>query len=326
MTDLISLMKAFLSKTYELKLHILAALGAGIVFVYLIFPFDDLTDFVSAQIAAQTQNQIFAQFEGLDISIFPSLSAEATDAYIQANGLPFPIKADLVRLSPSLFALIRNRIEGYLELRGFYDGRAEVRLKGGETSERGIPRQNLIFDTEGIQIGSFFKAAKLRLPLDLRGQLNMKSTGTIDMTFSEQPQMEADLNLIKFQSQPATLDLQGMGLSIPGLKLSEVVIRGKLNNGRLELEQARFGKTGDDLQMQVKGNCALQIYPGGRAVMGQYSFDIDLSPSPQFIKAGGGDFLSILGSLMGKMDANPGRMKFNVSGEGMGMQPRFRNL
>lgn len=326
MSELLALTKIFLSKVLELKFHILGAIGAAIIFIYLLFPFEDLTDFVSAQIAMQTQNQVFAQFEGLDISLLPRISAEATSAHIEAQGLPFPIKADMIRVSPAIFALIRNRVEGVLELNGFYDGSAQIRLKTGDPTERGAPRQNLIFDTEGIQIGSFLKAAKLNLPLDMRGQLNMKSSGLVDLSFSEQPQMEADLNLVKFQSQPTTLDLQGMGLSIPGLKLTEVSVRGKLANGRLELESARFGKTGDDLQMQVKGSCALQILPGGRTMIGQYSFDVDMTPGGQFLRSGGADFVSILGTLMGKMDGTPGRMKFNISGEGMGAPPRFRSL
>lgn len=326
MSELMQSLQTSARTVNRLKWHILGAVASTFAFIFLLFPFDDLTDLASAQIALQTQNRVFAQFEGLDVSLLPTLGAEATQAHIEAAGVPFPIKAETVRVYPSLFALLKNSLEGQLELEGFYNGRVDVRLKGAGQSDRGTPRQTLVFDTENIQIGSLIEAANLSLPLSIRGLLKLQSTGTLDLGFTEQPTVEADLGLTQFQSQPFSVDLQGMGLSVPGLKLSEVVIKAKLSNGQLELEQVRLGKAGDDLQMTVKGRWAVSLQPGGRPVLGQYNFDIDLTPSAGFLRSGGSDFLTILGSLMGRMDANPGRMRFNVSGEGIYGQARFKPL
>lgn len=327
MSELTQSVQSFAKKLNELKFHILVGFFSIFVFVFLLFPFDDLTDLASSQIAAATQNRVFTQFEGLDVSLFPTISAEATKAHIEIAGVPLPIKAEFVRVWPSVFAAIRQRAEGHLRMEGFYNGNIDIRLRDGGVSDRGSQRQNVVFDTEGIQIGSLIEAAKLSLPLDIKGLLTLKSSGVIDMGFTEEPQFDADIGLASFQSLPFSLDMQGMGLSVPGLKLSEVSIKAKLNAGRLELEQVRLGKAGDDLQMTVKGTMVLQMTQGQqRPHIGQYSFDIDLTPSASFLRGGGADFLTILGSLMGRMSDNPGRMRFNVSGNGPHEQARFRPL
>lgn len=325
MSELLQAVQKTARTVNRLKLHITAAVFSAVLFAVLIFPFDDLTDFASAQIALQTQGQVFAQFEGLDIAFFPKIGAEATNAHIEAAAIPFPIRAESIRIFPSVLALIKKRVEGHLSMDGFYGGRAEVRLRDGGLTDRGVPRQSLVFDTEGIQIGNLMESAKLTLPINIKGVLKLQSSGTIDPTLAEPPEFEADLGLTQFQSLPFSVDLQGMGLSVPGLKLSEVIIKGKLSKGRFEIDQVRLGKAGDDLQMTVKGGCVLKL-EGGRASLGQYNFEIDLTPSPQFLRSGGNDFIGILGALMGRMDANPGRVRFTVTGEGPYSPPRFRAL
>ncbi len=44
---------------------------SALVFVFLLFPFDDLSDLISSQVSKLSNNSVYVQFERLKMSLFP---------------------------------------------------------------------------------------------------------------------------------------------------------------------------------------------------------------------------------------------------------------
>src|SRR4051812_34489975 len=74
-------------------------------FIFVLFPFGDLADFVTAQISKATNNQVFVQFRDPGISLFPGLGFELKDVNVETSFLQ-PIKAKSITISPSILGLL----------------------------------------------------------------------------------------------------------------------------------------------------------------------------------------------------------------------------
>lgn len=268
-------LKEILKFIFSHKLKYLVTLIAVLVFVVLMFPFQDVGDSVSSFVAKQTGNQVFVSFERLRASFLP-LSVGADEFSLETPMFP-AINAQEVQVTPSMGALISQKPEGTLIAKGLFKGDVEVTVRPGKKTEAGVSTHNLSLSAQRLSLAEIHKVAQL--PMLLKGRVNLNASGTADPTFGDQPDFDIDLKVDQFELPAGSVETQMGPLNLPELMLSQVEIKGRLSAGRFNIERAIVGKEGDELVGNIKGGINLQIQNRGRIqpVIGAYQFDIDLS-------------------------------------------------
>lgn len=282
--SLVGSLRTALAWLWKSKLRLLLSLACTLIFAILLFPFNDLSDLISGQVAAATNNTVYLQFEKLRLSLFPRVGAQAEQVYVESIFFP-GIKVDELTVTPSLRAALSQKPMGHVSLKGLFKGDVEASISSGGTSERGVELQRLDITAQKMSLQELRQIAQL--PALMKGQLHFETSGTFDMTLTEQPDLDLNLKIDQLEIPQTNLPLGDMGdVSLPELKLSAVELKGKLSAGRLTIENLKIGgKSTDDLQGSVKGNLMMNLRGVGGAPIpefGAYTFDIDLQPSAGF--------------------------------------------
>ncbi len=264
------------------KLYIFVTLLMTVVFLFILFPFSDLSDLVTAQVAKATNNQVFVQFKDLNLGFSPVPGIKISDVYVEGQNLP-TLKMDGLFVAPSLSGLIYQKPYGALKMDGFMRGDVSVSIGKGTKSETNTDRQKITIDAEHINLKNLKDL--IPLPMTFAGDLSLTSTALADFTLKEQPEVDVQVNIKNFELPPANVETQMGPLTLPEVKLQNVELKGRLVGGKFNLEQATLGKDSDDLHGTVKGGIGLTLQPMGMNViplMGAYNFDVDLKVKKAF--------------------------------------------
>lgn len=320
--NLVTYVRQALGWLWKSKLRILLSVVCTLLFSLLLFPFNDLSDLISGQVAAATHNAVYLQFEKLSLSLFPRVGAQAEQVYVESIFFP-GLKVDELTVTPSLRAALSQKPLGHVSLKGLFKGDVEASISSGGTSERGVELQRLDINAQKLSLQELRQIAQL--PALMKGRMNIETSGTFDMTLTEQPELDLNLKIDQLEIPQTNLPLGDMGeVSLPELKLSAVELKGKLSSGRLTIENLKIGsKSSDDLQGSVKGNMILNLRGVGGAPIpefGAYTFEIDLQPSAGFQERA----KFFLGLLAPYQQGNRIRMK--VSGLRFGPAPSMTPL
>lgn len=300
-----------------------------VVFLYVLFPFSDLNDLVSAQVSKLTQNRVFLQFD--DLHINPLTASVSLDkVYVETPQIS-NLTITQLSASPSLAALLKGKPGGHLSAQGFMKGNVRISISPAastksESGESKADKYNIDLSAENLNIKDIKELAGLSLPL--KGQLSLSTQAVADITFAEQPEGEIALIINKFELPPSSLSLADMGrVNLPEIKLGQIELKGKLSNGKFVIENGKIGTPKDDFYGDVKGdmNVTLQNM-GGQIVpiIGAYNISLDLKANASF-KERAKFFLSFLDGY--KRDLPDGaQYKFRIQAQAMGMPPQFLQL
>jgi hypothetical protein len=147
--------------------------GKVMIFIW-IFPFSDLSDFVTEQVATQTQGQIFVQFGSLDFGLLPTLSIEGEDVIIESASMP-TLRVDQIQFWPSLASLISsartpNEIPNFsLKARGLFKGDLFASISNGKPADD-VPMKQVRIDGERLDLALLGPMASLPLKVHLNLQ------------------------------------------------------------------------------------------------------------------------------------------------------------
>lgn len=317
-------LKAFFSWMKRKRLQLFLCLLSIPVFVLLLFPFDDLGDFVSAQVGAATQNSVFVQFDRMNLSLFPAPGLHFENLGVEAANLP-GLKAKEITVTPSLGALIKQRPFGHIDAKGLLRGDVRVSVSSGPRTEAGLERTKIEVSAEKLSLQDIRELAGL--PVLLKGRVNLETTAIADLSWSEQPESEVSLVISQFELPPSNLETTMGPITLPEVKLSQVELKGKLASGRFLIERGQVGKAGDEVFGTVKGSFNMGVQNvGGRPVLtpGGYSLEVDLQLSHGFVGKAS-TFLGLLAQY--KTDNESGsRIRVKVSANTVGIPPSFGQL
>ncbi len=255
---------------------------SALTFIFLLFPFSDLSDLVSSQVSKLTHNQIFLQFEKMRVSVFPEAGLALDEVYVEGQGIP-ALKAREIVATPSLSSLITQKPAGTISAKGFLKGDIEVSLKPGTKSENGVERQKVQLTAKRLNLSELREL--LQMPIVLKGNVDASSSALIDLTFQEQPDMDFNLKVDRFELPTSNVQTQMGPLTLPDLKLASVEIRGRLSGGKLLIEEGLIGKDSDEVHGTIKGDIGMVIQnQNGSAapLLGAYNFDINLNIKKSF--------------------------------------------
>lgn len=303
----------------ESKGKIFVMIVSALVFLFILFPFDDLSDLISSQVSRLSNNSVYVTFDKLKMSFFPQPGVKMDQVYIESIRTPALSAQELV-ITPSISGLIQQKPFGQVSAKGLLKGDVEIDVSKGARTENGTERQRIEVSAKKISLHDLRELANL--PVLLKGELDLQSSALADLTFQEQPNVEVDLKISKFELPPSNVNTPMGPLTLPDLKLTSVELKGRLADGTFIIENGSIGKPGDELYGTIKGRIGISIVNRGGAFgqqVGSYNFEIDLRAKKSFQ-----DRASLfLGFIDGYKTATAegGQYKFRVSATNPMMPP-----
>lgn len=273
--DLLTLLKNSKGKLFVMVV-------SSFVFLFFLFPFDDLSDLISSQVSKMTNNSFYVQFERLKMSLFPTPGVRMDQVYIESIRTP-ALSAEELTITPSVAGIIAQKPYGHVSAKGFLKGDVDLNVGKGSRTENGVERQKIEISAKKISLHDLRGLANI--PVLLKGQVNLESTALADLTFQEQPDVDLNMTITQFELPPSNVNTPMGPLTLPDLKLSTVELKGRLAAGRFIIETGTIGKPGDELYGTIKGNIGINIVNRGGSFgqqIGAYDFTIDLKAKKAF--------------------------------------------
>lgn len=264
------------------KGKIFVMLMSAVIFIFVLFPFDDLSDLISSQVAKLSNNTVYVTFERLKMSLFPTPGVKMDQVFIESIRTP-ALSASELTITPSVSGMLAQKPYGHVSAKGFLKGNVDLSMSKGQRSDNGVERQRIEVSAKKIALHDLRELANL--PVLLKGQLNLETTALADLTFQEQPDMDIDLTINQFELPPSNVNTPMGPLTLPDLKLSTVELKGRLAAGQFIIETGTIGKPGDELQGTIKGKIGLTLNNRGGMFthqVGAYDFSIDLKAKKSF--------------------------------------------
>lgn len=288
-------------------------------FGFVMFPFDDLSDLISSQVSKVTNNSVYVSFEKLKMSLFPHLGVKMDQVYIESLRTPALSAQELV-ITPSISGLVQQKPYGQVSAKGILKGDVNLEVGKGSRTENGVERHRIEISAKKVSLHDLKELANL--PVLLKGELDLESTALADLTFQEQPDIEVDLKINKFELPPSNVNTPMGPLTLPDLKLASVELKGRLAAGRFVIENGTIGRPGDELEGTIKGDIAINIVNRGGGFgqqIGAYNLNIDLKAKKSFQERA----ILFLGFLDGYKTptADGAQYKFRVSATNPMMPP-----
>ncbi len=305
-------------------LKIVLTFWFAVIFMFVLFPVNDLNDLITMQVSKLTNKNVFLQFDSISLNPFgPKVTLEKVS--VDSGDYP-TITVNELSASPSFSALMSKRPEGTLSAQGFLKGDVNIQLKAGPKTDAGLQRSKLDVQAKNINLKDVRELASL--PVALQGKLNLSSTVLADLTFTEQPDGEVSLTISKFEMPGASVSLADLGrVNLPEIKLGQIELKGKLAGGKFLIESGKVGLPTDELHGDIKGDLGIsflnrggQIFP----VMGGYNIDLNLTATSAF-RERAKFFLGFLDGYKTEMP-NGAAYKFKISATAAGMPPQFTPL
>lgn len=273
---MIEYLSRFIRWAVQNKKYAALVILTSLFFLFVIFPFDDLSDRVTSEVSRQTQNQIYLQMDGLNLSFLTGLSLELDKVVLQTPTLS-PIKINRLEISPSLFSLIEQFPLGSVLAEGLLRGSVEATLSSGSKGSSGQKRQIVALQAEKLNLEQLQQILKLPIPMKGQAQLNLKSL--TDFSFVDQPDADFNLNLQKFEIPATTLRTGAGPIDIPDLKWDAAQLKGKLSGGILQIDSIKIGSPQNDLSAQISGQVKVRMQTQGQQVIpviGGYDLSIEM--------------------------------------------------
>lgn len=293
-----------------------------LVFLFLLFPFSDLGALVTTQVAKLTYNQVYLKFDELHLSLLPSPGLQLKNVKVQGLQFP-PLTTETLNVSPSIMGLLSFKPGVSLSAKGLFDGDVDVVTSGGSKATSGALKQNISIGAEGIELSKI--TSVLALPMNMEGKMNLDTKAVVDPSFSEQPEGQVDLKAVRVNITSASVPTPIGPLSLPDTKLQELILKGQLTKGELNIEKAQIGSPQDELYAQVRGTMNIQFQTQGGQVSanpGAYDLTIQIKTKPSY-QAKAGLFLGFLEAYK-KSESPQGREYiFKVAGANFYAPPRM---
>lgn len=303
-------------KKYVLALFLTA------IFIVLMFPLNDVGDLVTTQVYRATGNQVYLQFEELNLDFLPSPGLAMGQISLEASPLP-PLSIRRLEVHPSLFGLIMQKLDASATAEGIFRGDIQASVKPGRKMENGAPSHAVNVNARGLNLADIKKMVPA--PINFRGSLDLDADGVVDPTFSNQPDITLSLDSKNFELLPSTVETALGPLAVPELRLSRVSLKGRLSAGSFVIEDGQLGGPGDELNGTIKGRLGLEmrLMGPGRVVpvATNYEFNVNLFAKKSF-EDRASMFLLLIQNHR-QPEADGGRYRFTLTGNALSQQFQF---
>jgi type II secretion system protein N len=320
MSELISQFVAGLRKR---KKEAAFAFFCFLMFLVLLFPFDDLSDLITEMVAKNTQNQVFLSFDKLGLKILPP-GVRMENVTVDTAFMP-TLKTNALALSPSIAGFLSFRPGFVASASGLFSGDLSLTYKTGKEVADGVNFQLVDLGVSDVNLQEVSRFGSL--PLELNGQGDAQISAEVDPGFGKQPTGDYEIELKKVRIPPATLSTAMGPIDLPNMEFSGIKLKGRMVAGDFFLEEATLGKPGDGISGRIKGRIRVTLARVGNQVVprfGAYQFKFDLT----FDRAAAQNFGLFLGfyDKYKTLTGNGSRYAFQLSGSALGAPPTDQPL
>ena len=308
-------------------------------FIFLLFPFNDLSQLVSDQFSRATRNEASLQFQNLSFSLLPLGLKMSAVNFETRRGMKLNIEE--LTLRPSVSGALKKQPFGFVSADGFLSGSVQAQMNQGPVNDKGLERYKFELKVDQIQLANLKNIIKL--PLAFQGQVVSQVTAMLSPSLfdamnpqiADQPESEFSMNVSSFKIPNSNIDLGAMGLiPVPELNLKKIESKGSLQNSNLVLESVQLGQSGDDLTGTLKGQVQMNLEKLRSPIptanpsfiiaprFGPYSFEVKLNIKPDFEKRA--SFYLIF--LSAYKTSQPGQYNFKITGSSFMSPPQISAL
>lgn len=306
------------------KKKIFLFLAAIVVFLVLLFPYDDLGDIVTQKVSELTQKQVYLQFDEMGFSLYPQPGIRLEKVYVESAFAP-TLKLGALAIAPSLRSLLSFKPGVSVYAEDFLGGNIQASTRGGEESSKGTLRQIVNINLDKPQLGEILKLAAA--PIKLNGDLNGDIQLDIDPDFADQPSGEINAQIDRFELPSSSIPTPIGPLSLPGLKISSIQLAARITKGEIFIDRLILGNSRDELNGQIKGRIRVNFRKRGVQLTAQcrdYELTVNLKTLPSLQKKAG-LFLTFIDSYK-KPGIGSTAYDMKITGSNCNLPPRIQAL
>jgi len=142
----------------------------------LLFPYDDLSDYITLQVTRASQSNVYLQFDGLSFGFMPQLGIKMENVLVESVFAP-TMAVKTLGFAPKFFSLLTGTPGGVLKAYGIFRGDADIEF--GSSNQLNIDGNEvgLSLNLENISLDDLSKFLKesSQFPLSMRGKTQMTS-------------------------------------------------------------------------------------------------------------------------------------------------------
>lgn len=318
------------SHIFKIPIILLIALAS----VPFVFPYGDLRSIVATQVSRQMGDGFAIDFTEASLAFGFPFAFHLKDFEFDGPGLP-AVAADSLTVKPSLGAIFSRAPEGTFQAEGLFGSTVFTSLSTAGKTKNGIVRHSIEGSIEELALAPLSEALKQAgiIGINLQGKVGSMFTGRIDPSFEEQPIVDIALNGNDVVIPSSQIPITGMPpVETPMVPLSKVALKGKLAEGKLQIEEFNFGDAKDPLNGRIRGEIGVALRkdgPSTRPVFGSMDLKVEINVSKAMMDANLMSGLGMALSFVSKYKADQAggsKFAFKVKARQVGEMPTFEAL
>lgn len=306
-----------------------------ILWIPFIFPYGDLRALVATTGSRAMGEGTAVDFDSMSLGLGFPISFDFEGFEFVRSGLP-ALTADRLTATPSLSALLTQKPGGKIEAEGIFNGQITASLAPGAALKNSPGnKQEITAKIAGVQLGALTSALKRAgiLNFTAQGALDTDASASIDLSLTDQPVADINLSANAVSVPSIAVPIPSMGpVQTPSLQFAKLDFKGKLQEGKIQIEEFVFGQGSDSLSGRVRGELGLNIRNEGgrmRAIPGAMDLKIELNVSKSMMDAMTKSGIALALLMVDKFKTIQGdnlKYGFRVQVQMLGMTPTFTAL
>jgi type II secretion system protein N len=292
-----------------------------LVFLYFLFPFNDLGDLVAQKVSDATSGQVFVNFDTLDLNLFPEPGVALKNVTVETAFTP-RLSAKLLTLAPSIAGLLSFKPGVNAHAESLFGGTVNLSTRGGEKSSQGKLKQKISLDLSKINLADLVDLAQL--PMKLTGLLSGSLDSQLDLDFIDQPSADMNISMAKVQLPESSLNTPMGPFDLPKLALNDILLDGHADKGSIDVSKLSIGKPGGDFYATATGKFDCSFQKLGNNISprpGAYDFTVRMQVGDEF-KNKLGVYLGLLQSY----SSGPNAYAFRITAANVYVPPTLSKI
>ena len=176
------------------KKKIFLVFVSAILFIVLLFPYNDLSGLIISQVSKATNNKVFLNFDKVAIHLVPTPGLKLTNVSIDIPTLS-PIWVEQISVSPSLLKLLSFSLNMSLSVQGIWGG--QLGLTGELEDRDGVPHVPFVAAKfKDVRLKELLKVFGKAVPVEISGQASGRMELSMkDPDFKEQPRGKLEVTV-----------------------------------------------------------------------------------------------------------------------------------
>lgn len=331
MNELMSALRSFFQMLLRNKWKIALIPLIMILWVPFLFPYSDLRSVVATTLSRSIGNGTAIDFNHISLAFGFPIALELEGFEFEGPGLPH-LTADRLVAKPSLSSIFTRAPGGSIEAEGLFNGSVVASLSSGTKLKSGGSRQEIKAEVLGLQLSSLTEALRRSglMSFDIQGALDTNANISIDPTFADPPQGDVFLQAKTVSIPSVAIPVPNMGpVQTPSLQLGRVELKGRMSDGKVQIEDFTFGQGQDALSGRVRGEMGLTLRNEDqhvRMVPGAFDLRVELNVSKSLMDAMSKSGVALALLMVDKYKTTSGenlKYAFRVRASAFGAQPTF---